>query len=245
MEIFDIWIEKEEYERRLDYLLFAFNNIETEVYKSFEIAPLRKSTLDISSMFYADISLRMYSLLTIGFNLITFGFGMQSTYNFIRQMKEEEKDKKIVEGIDIIKIEKELIELKKKNIKNRDTLRDYYLLYLEGEIKKSNYFSFQQEYLTTSFNVGRIEYDEEIHPFNEDQWHNYTDNRNSIEHRGNISSTMLNAINALAALYLLLRKLCFTGPLYRQLKSNIFGGYVVGRVPKYQSFFDLFRDQIF
>lgn len=241
MEIHEIWMEKEEYERRFDYLLYAFDSIEAEVFKSFDINPLRKENLDVSSMFYADISIRMYPLLTIGFNLLTFGFGMQRNVNVIRQV---EADEKLSTEINIEKIEASLIGLKGKNIQNKDTLRDYYKLYNKGELAKSIYFSFDHQNVATSYNVGRIEYDEEIRPFTSINWNKYLEIRNSIEHRGGIESTLFNSINAVGALYLMLRQLCFTAPVFRKLNSRIFGGYFIGKIPVFNSPLDMFRNII-
>ena len=131
MELHEIWLEKEEYERRFDYLLYAFDSIEAEVFKSFDINPLRKENLKVTSMFYADVSIRLYPLLTIGFNLLTFGFGMQHNVTILRQISEDEK---LNSEINVEKIESSLVKLKGKNIQNKDTLRDYYKLYDKGEL---------------------------------------------------------------------------------------------------------------
>jgi len=235
MEIYEIWMEKEEYERRFDYLLYAFDSIEAEVFKSFDINPLRKENLQVSSIFYADICVRLYPCMTIGFNLLTFGFGMQQQINIIRQFSEEEK---LNPKIDLVDLESSLIKLKEKNMKNKDTLRDYYKLYAGDDLSNSMYFSLDQN-TTASFNVGKIEYDEEIYPFIKKNWYKYLEVRNSIEHRGGIESTLFNSVNALAAVYLMLRRLCFTSPIFRQLSSRIFGGYVVGKIPLYLSPFDM------
>ena len=91
MKLDDVWLSDDVFDRKVDYLAYSFHRIDAELFSAFHLLPFREQNLDVSSMFFADICLRLYPLLTIGFNILTFGNLMKE--QVIHWMKSNEEGK--------------------------------------------------------------------------------------------------------------------------------------------------------
>jgi len=63
MNLGEVWLSDEENTRKKEYLVYAFERIDSELFSSFNLLPLREINLETSSMLFADICLRLYPLL--------------------------------------------------------------------------------------------------------------------------------------------------------------------------------------
>lgn len=133
IELSGVWLGDEEYNKKIEYLAYAYEGVDSELFSSFDILPLRENNLETSSMFFADLCLRLYPLLTIGFNSITFGHPMRDNIKYWTKPKQESTSLDYIKGINIEEITKTILQLRKKNRKSRDNLRDYIEFYRHTE----------------------------------------------------------------------------------------------------------------
>lgn len=221
MELSEIWLNNDDFKRKLDYLTYSFNRIDSELFSSFNILPLREQNLTVSSMFFADICLRLYPLLTIGFNTLTFGFWMRDIVTHWIKTKEEGKSTDYISKIKIEDIVNHLCQLKEKNIINKDHVRDYSKFYRQTEYGINVYFDINGS-VSPINRLGRLELDHDIKPFEENDFNKYLDTRNEIEHRGTVEATLREAFWAFSSLYLILDTTSYFGDNI-EIDSNIFG----------------------
>ena len=215
----EFWLSDDEYNRRLDYLLYSFEKIEDELFDSFDILPLREENLNVSSMFYADFCIRTYPIITIGLNLASFGNRMKETIDTWFRMKD---DPKLELAVNLDELHSEMDSLHNKFKTNTDTIRDYYRFF-----KNKSYFIFILDLghqITLKFHVGKIESEKGCRPFEKNNWEEYLNVRNSIVHRGKIEATQEVALNSVGCLYTILFFLGSHG-MRLSVKSNIFGGF--------------------
>ena len=220
MELVDVWLSNDNYQRSVQYLSYSFRRLDNELFSSFNFVPLRESNLTVSSMFFAGICIRLYPILTIGFNTLTFGLRMKRKIEEWTRGKNQEQSKEYYENIKLDEICSEIIRLKKINLLNKDTIRDYYKFYRRTKLGIDEYFDVEES-IEPRYHIGRIEYNEKIQPFKDEIFNKYLDTRNSIEHRGTVEASLKDAYNSLSALYLILKNLSYSGE-YFIIVSDIF-----------------------
>lgn len=112
---FTEWLDEEIFENRTEFYFNAVNRQENEFLNYLEYVPLRTVNLAVSSQRLADFMLRIFPLLTIGFNVITFGKGMKRYVNSAQHIFSDSNT------------QQELFsKLKDLYDKNNPYLRDYY-----------------------------------------------------------------------------------------------------------------------
>lgn len=221
MELSEIWLSNDDFQRNVDYLSYSFNRIDSELFSSFNILPLKETNLTVSSMFFADICLRLYPLLTIGFNTLTFGLWMQERVTNWIKTKEEGKSTDYISKIKIEDIVNHLYQLKEKNINENDYVRDYFKFYRKTKYGIHNFFDINGTVIPIN-RLGRIELYQDIKPFDKKDFNKYLDKRNKIEHRGTVEATLKEAFWAFSSLYLILDTASYFGSNI-EIDSNIFG----------------------
>ena len=220
MDLEAIFFDYERTIRQVEYLTYNLENLDAELFSSFNINPLREKSLDISSMFYANICLRLYPLLTIAFQVHTFQ-NVQKR-NFEHYIKTQ-KDSEYWEGVNLNDILEKIKILRDLNRENKDNIRDYYKSYRKIDNRIWIYFNMNEKLRPINY-VGLIEYEKDIEPFKKEDWNKFLDVRNSIEHRGVIEAKLSNVILGYGGLYLLCKGLCYSyGGASYSFKSKIFG----------------------
>jgi hypothetical protein len=162
----------------------------------------------------------MYPLLTIGFNVLTFGNLMQDRLTHWIKNKKEGKSTEFISSINIDSIVENICYLKNKNKINTDTIRDYYKFYKQTDCGINKFFNINDS-TSPIIRPGRVELDVDIRPFEGKVFDNYLDTRNSIEHRGTVEASLQEAFWAFSGLYLILNTSFYLG-FHIEIKSNIF-----------------------
>lgn len=220
MEYENLFFTDNQTQRQIDYLIYNIETLDRELFSSFNINPLREIGLDISSMFYANLCLRLYPLITIAFQVHTFNSIYKGRFDRFYQVK---KEGTYWQDIDFDKIIRQLHKLREKNRNDKDHIRDYYKFYAKTDTRIWDYFNLNYSIKPLN-HVGLIEYEKEIQPFEENKWNKFLDVRNSIEHRGVIEATLSTVMIGFASLYLLIRGLCYTEfGVVHTFSSEIFG----------------------
>jgi hypothetical protein len=211
----DVWFSQNEFDRKLNYLLHSFNRIDIDLFSSFSILPLRDQNLTVSSMFYADICLRMYPLLTIGFSTLTFGNWMEEKLTHWIKAKNERHSNDYISKLDLDGITQEIYLLHIKRSKKEDTIRDYYKFYSNEELGIKMYFDLNGS-VSPIQRIGRVELAEVVTPFDASVFNKYLETRNEIEHRGGVEATLKQAFWAFSALFLIIQN-----SIYHSSQCNI------------------------
>jgi hypothetical protein len=229
MEYENLFFTNEQTQSQIEYLVYNIEILDEELFSSFNINPLRKKGLDISSMFYASLCLKLYPLLTIAFQVHTFHNNYKDKFERYYSAK---KRGEFWLDVDLDEIIKQLHKLREKNRKNEDRIRDYYKLYTN--IDREIWYNFDLGSKVQPINhIGLIEYDKEIQPFEHKSWNKFLDVRNSIEHRGVIETKLSTVIIGFASLYLLIKGSCYASyGLIREFNSQIFGNVYTQLPPR-------------
>lgn len=218
MELKDVFYSKEKTDRQLEYLFYNYELIESELFDSFTINPLRKAGLSIYSMFYANLCLRLYPLITIAFQTHTYNYSHKKRVEY---WIEEKAKKALSDNITFEQILEKITEIRKKNISNEDYLGDYIRMHknidslLWGDFSLLNCVSPKQH-------IGKIEYNIELQPFKKKYWGKFMDTRNELEHRGGTETRLEIALNGFACFHALLTSINNSQYVYVKWDSEIF-----------------------
>jgi hypothetical protein len=217
----EIWLSDEDYQRKVEYLVYSYKRLDAELFSSFDYVPLREENLNVSSMFFADICLRVFPNLLIGFNALTFGNKMKNRLLAWKTQKERGDHPNYFKNIEIDDILREIKKIKCKNLENKDGIWDYYNFYKRSNIGIHNYFNLNKT-VEPLYHLGRIEYDKRIQPFEGKTFETYIKTRNAIEHRGMVEASLKEAYSAVSALYLVIEH--FTEMLPKRLSDLLIFG---------------------
>lgn len=209
--VFTEWLDKDTFENRTEYFFNAVNRLETEFINYLEYVPLRTENLKVSSQRLADFMLRIFPLMTIGFNIITFGDGMKQYVNSANHIFSDST------------IQQELFsKLVTLHNENNPFLRDYYNLHLDRLFQQYWNISIEEDDLELRKMVGIINYSTKIVPFDHSIWDQTHKVRNEIIHRTRTEASLENVVNGLGCLNLIAGRICNWTRLRYDYRSVLF-----------------------
>ena len=197
MSDLDIWINDEEYKRKIEFLYLMYKEVENEFLEYLKYVPLKEDNFNVSSMLLADLIPRIFRYMESSFKALAFGEPMKVFYE--RDIRFE------FQGGRELKIE---LYRDLENIPEGAGVYDYYTFFSKEDKKYIEKF-FREGSLTNQKikpikHIGLVEYEETIEPFKPEEWNRLRRIRNDIVHNQKMEARLYDVFQALACLAILL-----------------------------------------